>query len=181
MDKEKKNLYVFGYGFSLIIPFFIIWHAWKVHFSFGYLIIFVSCFIFLLFIVTRISSIKPLYNTWILSIQIWALVKVMHSGQSWVPVALLGFAVIILLIAVIKVKKIKSLYDIWMTITHFIGSVFSGIILSVLFYGVFGVAGIVLRLLRKDLLDQKICLNRESYWCKKNKEAFNMESYTKQF
>ena len=181
MDKEKKNLYVFGYGFSLIIPFLIIWHAWKVPFSFGSLIIFVSCFIFLLFVATRISSIKPLYNIWILGVQIWTLVKGMHSGQSWVPTALLGFAIISLLLTVIKVEKIKPLYDIWMPTAHFIGFVLSGIILSVLFYGVFGVVGIILRLLRKDLLDQRISSDSESYWCKRNKEAFNKESYTKQF
>lgn len=64
---------------------------------------------------------------------------------------------------------------------HFIGSVITGIILSLLFYLVFGVAGIVLRLLRKDLLDQRIDRDNHSYWKSKEQTAFDKNDYARQF
>ena len=80
-----------------------------------------------------------------------------------------------------KVELLKPVYNIWMPAAHFIGSVISGIILSVVFYVTFGISGIILRLLRKDLLDQKICINKESYWTRKDEGVFDKERYTKQF
>jgi len=64
---------------------------------------------------------------------------------------------------------------------HFIGSVITGVILSILFYLVFGVTGMILRLLRKDLLDQRIDRAINSYWTSKDQVAFDKNDYTRQF
>ena len=66
-------------------------------------------------------------------------------------------------------------------VAHFIGKIVFGILLSILFYFIFGITGIVLRLLRKDLLDEKLESERKSYWIKRKVEEFNKESYEKQF
>jgi hypothetical protein len=50
-----------------------------------------------------------------------------------------------------------------------------------MFYLIFGIAGIVLRLLGKDLLDQKIDPKAVSYWIDKDQVDFDKNNYTRQF
>jgi hypothetical protein len=68
-----------------------------------------------------------------------------------------------------------------MAVAHFIGNIITGIILSVLFYFVFGIAGLILRLLKKDLLDRRLDPGAASYWVKRPKVTFNQEQYTRQY
>lgn len=133
MEKEKKNLLVFGYGLALIISFFVIRHGMK------------------------------------------------QDGLSPVSVMFLGVAVILFLITSINYELLRPVYIKWMVGAHFIGTIISGLILSVLFYGVFAPAGIILRLLRKDLLDQSLDSQKISYWIKKELKPFNRERYKQQF
>jgi len=79
------------------------------------------------------------------------------------------------------VYALKPVYKKWMIGAHFIGNVISTIVLSVFFYFVFGIVGIVLRIIRKDLLDQKIDYNRDSYWIEREQKLFNKKSYHNQF
>ena len=50
-----------------------------------------------------------------------------------------------------------------------------------MFYLVFGVAGLILRLLNKDLLDQRMDGTAHSYWIKKDRIEFDKTHYTRQF
>ena len=76
---------------------------------------------------------------------------------------------------------LKPFYHKWMKVAHCIGTVVTGVILSVVFYLIFGVAGIVLRILRKDLLDRKIDRTRDSYWIKREEVVFDQKHYLRQF
>ncbi|OGX38752.1 MAG: hypothetical protein A3C36_00750 [Omnitrophica WOR_2 bacterium RIFCSPHIGHO2_02_FULL_52_10] len=104
-------------------------------------------------------------------------------GHGWVAVhaALLAGIFLFILVTAVRYQALKPLYIRWMKVAHFIGTVITGIILSVLFYGVFGVTGLILRLMRKDLLDRKWDAAAASYWIPKGQAAFEPEHYTRQF
>jgi len=133
MDKEKKNLLVFGYGLAMIIGL-IVWR----------------------------HSVK-------------------HGAVGPISSMFLVFAAGVLILTVINYKLIKPFYDKWMVVAHLIGTIIFGVLLSILFYLIFGISGIVLRLLRKDLLDQKLEPQRDSYWIKRDVKEFDKESYERQF
>jgi len=76
---------------------------------------------------------------------------------------------------------LRAFYNRWMKAARFIGKIITGLVLSLLFYLVFGFAGILLRLLRKDLLDRKIDRNINSYWIEKDQVSFDKSCYTRQF
>jgi len=132
MDKEKKNLIVFGYGLAVILGFF--------------------------------------------SFKIW-------HDHGWVAVHIILLACISVLVAItlLRYKLLKSFYTQWMKGAHFIGNIITCLVLSILFYFVFGIVGIILRLLKKDLLDQRMNYAADSYWIKKEQIDFNQSHYTRQF
>jgi len=132
MDKEKKQLIVFGYGLAVILAI-ISFHVWR------------------------------------------------HHGWHIVHVLIFPCIVGLILVTAINYKALKPLYAQWMKVAHLIGSVITGILLSILFYLVFGIAGIVLRLLGKDLLDRKVDHNARSYWINRERVEFNRTDYTRQF
>jgi len=100
---------------------------------------------------------------------------------TWISYALLGCAGIIFLLSVFRYQWLKPVYDKWMVVAHFIGTVTTAIILFILFYFVFGFVGIMLRLLNKDLLDREIDSQKVSYWKDKERNIYNRENYLKQF
>jgi len=83
--------------------------------------------------------------------------KIWHD-HGWVAAHITLFACIftLIIITMVRYQLLKPLYTQWMKGAHFIGNIITGLILSVLFYFVFGVVGIILRLLKKDLLDQRL-------------------------
>ena len=132
MEKEKKNLLVFGYGLAAILCFFAVRHGMK-------------------------------------------------HGYGAVSYVEFFLAAGILFITFFSLPTLKKFYTIWMSVAQRIGHVVTTALLVLLFYCVFGLVGIVLRILRKDLLDQNVNLDKKSYWIPKGKTAFNKESYQKQF
>lgn len=102
---------------------------------------------------------------------------------QWNPlnILLIVLAGFFILITVLNLKTLKTIYRKWMAVAHVIGSVVTIFILSVLFYVVFGLVGILLRLMRKDLLDRAIDSQKQSYWKRRNPVEFNKEHYLRQF
>jgi len=76
---------------------------------------------------------------------------------------------------------LKPIHKIWMTLAIFIGWFMSRFILSVLFYLVLTPIGLSMRLLGKDLLNQKFNKNAETYWIKRDKTGFDRSRYEKLF
>ena len=132
MNKERKNLLVFGYGLAVI----------------------------LIFIAARL----------------W-----LKHGFSSIKIVLLAVAVGLALVTLLNVELIRPFYKKWMAIGHFIGECVSRIVLGIIFYLVFGVSGILLRLLKKDLLDQKIQTDAKSYWLPKRSNEMDRDKYKRQF
>ena len=77
--------------------------------------------------------------------------------------------------------RISGFYRYWMIGARFIGMVFSTVILTVMFYAVFGPVGCVLRLLRKDPLSREICPDKKSYWIRRPDVPRAREDYQRQF
>ena len=84
-------------------------------------------------------------------------------------------------VTALKTDALLSIYKPWMKVAGAIGHVMTIVILSVLFYCIFGVVGIILRLLRKDILDRTIDVNRKSYWIKHPVPLDGLNRYTKQY
>jgi hypothetical protein len=131
MNKERKNLLVFGYGLALILTFF--------------------------------------------AVRLW-----LKYGCSPLKVALLVSAATILAVTLINVQWLKPVYTRWMIVGQHIGHVVSLIILSVIFYTLFGVTGMILRLLGKDILNQKIQKEAITYWIRHAPVGTDPAQYTRQ-
>jgi len=78
-------------------------------------------------------------------------------------------------------RQLVPVYEKWMIGVRFIGEIISTVFLTVIFYLIFGSVGIVLRLLRKDLLKLKIQPVDGSYWQKRKQSPFDKERYHRQF
>lgn len=98
-----------------------------------------------------------------------------------VPVCLGTAGLAVLALTLFRQDLLVPVYQVWMKGVGVIGMVLSTLVLSLFFYLVFGGAGIVLRLLGKDLLDRKLEPQRQSYWKHREKKPFDRERYTKQF
>jgi hypothetical protein len=111
-----------------------------------------------------------------IGVRLW----VKHGGGV-VP-GTFGLAAFLMLgMTLLKRDWLKIVYVRWMRVTKVIGIVLTTIILTLVFYLVFGLAGIVLRLLKKDLLDQKIEPQRTSYWQERKVFEKEQSSYLQQF
>ena len=75
---------------------------------------------------------------------------------------------------------LKPFYKVWMALAFLLGSIMTRIILTLTFFLVFTPLGFVLRLLDKDLLDEKIDRNSSTYW-KKHEPMPDKSQYLKQY
>lgn len=132
MDKEKKNLRVFGYGLALILSVVFV-NLWRNH------------------------------------------------GLQWTHAVLLPGIVTLIFLTAFRRDLLNRFYVRWMQVAHVIGTVVTGVVLSVVFYVVFAPAGVILRLLGKDFLERKLDDHAASYWLERKQEDFNPQRYTQQF
>jgi len=112
----------------------------------------------------------------LISVHLWR-----HHGWHSAHVILFPCVITLILLTAGRYSILRPFYRQWMRGAHFIGSIITGVVLSLLFYLVFGVAGVILRLIRKDLLDQRIDRAIDSYWINKDQAAFDKNDYTRQF
>ena len=76
---------------------------------------------------------------------------------------------------------LKPLQMAWMAVSIVIGFFMSRLLLLSLFYCVVTPTGLVMKILRKDILDEKIEKEKASYWKMRGEEAKSKESYEKQY
>jgi hypothetical protein len=77
--------------------------------------------------------------------------------------------------------SLKLAYLLWMKLAFILGWVNTRLILIIIFYLIFSPLAVILKILRKDFLDQKIEKERPSYWLKKVPSVFNAKDYERQF
>jgi len=80
-----------------------------------------------------------------------------------------------------KPHYLKIVYALWMKLAHAIGTIILTAVLAVLYLLVFGIIGIILRLLKKDLLKLRPGRSNGTYWAQREPEAFKPEDYLRQF
>lgn len=69
----------------------------------------------------------------------------------------------------------------WMAFARALGWVNTRVILTIVYLVVIGIPAIVLRVIRRDLLDRKCDAARPSYWVKKDALAHTVEEIRRQF
>ena len=101
-------------------------------------------------------------------------------GWDLGPIILLSLSVFMLILTSVSLKGVEKIYKPWMKVAHLIGGTITAIMLSLMFYLIFGTVGLILRFLKKDLLDQRLDPTKTSYWIKKELSA-DRKRYTQQF
>ncbi len=76
---------------------------------------------------------------------------------------------------------LKPIYILWMKLAFVLGWINARLILIIIFYLLFTPIGLIMRLFRADLLDRKIEKNKDSYWKRREKKAFNPVDYERLF
>ncbi len=76
---------------------------------------------------------------------------------------------------------LRPFYIIWMSFASVLGFIMTRVILSLVFYLIFTPVGLVLRLLRKDLLNRKIEPDKQSYWELRPDKEYDPKSSEKQY
>lgn len=132
MNKEKKNLLVFGYGLAVIFA--------------------------------------------LIAGRLW-----IKYGLSLSKVILLGLAVFFLVITIFRQDILKAIYKVWMAVGHRISFVVTTVILSVVYFTVFTVMGVIIRLFKKDLLDRSLQPDIKTYWKPRKATSPDKESFHRQF
>ncbi len=76
---------------------------------------------------------------------------------------------------------IKPIFIVLTTIAKGIGWFNTRVLLCLVFYGMLAPVGIVMRIFRKDLIDQKIDSTGLSYWRERTEKKFDRNHYERQF
>ena len=77
------------------------------------------------------------------------------------------FGVGMMLIGLVYPTVLKPMYLIWMSFSISVGFIMTHVILIIIFYVIFTPVGIMMKLLGKDLLDEKINKEASSYWTRR--------------
>jgi hypothetical protein len=101
-----------------------------------------------------------------------------HPSHLWFP--LLLAAGLALFIALVLPKAFKPLYLAWMALAAVLGYFMTRIALGIVFFTLFSITGIVLWLLRRDPLDQRLG-TAQSYWHKRRQRPIDRVFFEKQF
>ena len=107
-----------------------------------------------------------------LALAIWVYIKNQNLNY-W----LIGTSTVFLVLTLIKSKLLDVLNDLWIKFGELLGKIIAPIVMSIVFFLIVTPIGLVLKIIKKDLLKLKFN-NGKSYWIEKNK---TIESMDKQF
>ena len=82
---------------------------------------------------------------------------------------LLILSIIILMIGIFKPSLLYYPNKIWFKFGIFLGKIVSPLVMGIIFFFTVTPTGIIMKLLRKDLLKKKFDVKVRTYWVKKNK------------
>jgi Mg2+/Co2+ transporter CorB len=105
-----------------------------------------------------IISLYPLTNS--KGIHIWALI----------------LSVLFLFLAFVAPKSLSLLNKLWFKFGILLGSIISPIVMALIYFLTVLPTGIIMRLLKKDLLNQKIEKNSNSYWIHRSEKMNSMKN-----
>ena len=109
------------------------------------------------FIVFLIISLWPIKNGG--DLRIWALI----------------FSIIFLILGLINSKILTPLNKIWFKFGILLGNIISPIVMGLVFFAVVVPTGLIMKILRKDLIGLKKN-NKNTYWIEKNSQTNTMKN-----
>ena len=92
-----------------------------------------------------------------------------ETGSTWrvvVGTILVSLAVVIFLWSLVAPRSLPPVYRAWMAFGQGIGHVVSTVLLSVLYFVVFTIVGVLMRMSGTDPLERKLSRGAGSYWRK---------------
>ena len=107
-----------------------------------------------------------------LALAVWVYVK-NQNLNFW----LIGTSLVFLVLTLIKSKLLDVLNDLWIKFGELLGKIVAPIVMSIVFFLIVTPIGLILKIVKKDLLKLKFN-NDKSYWIDKSK---TIESMDKQF
>lgn len=109
------------------------------------------------FIIFFLISLYPLTNDG--SLNLWSLI----------------ISFIFLILGILNSRILSSLNIIWFKFGLFLGRIFAPLIMGIIFFLVVTPIGLIMKFLKKDLLNLKFN-NNESYWIKRNSTKSTMKN-----
>ncbi len=104
-----------------------------------------------------------------------------HQGRMTVSIILMVLSILLIILTLWKIDYVRVIYIRWMKAAHVIGSIVTTILLSIIYYFLFGTIAMILRILKKDFLDRGLKPSKASYWQRKTAQPFDKKRYTQQF
>ena len=103
-----------------------------------------------------------------------------NIGSNW-AVSFWLTAAVFFLLAIFWNTPLKSLNTLWIKFGNLLHRFISPIVIGIIFFIVITPIGLIMRLMRKDLLNLRLNQDTSSYWIARNKEMDNNSSMTQQF
>lgn len=100
-----------------------------------------------------------------------------NLGNNWV-VSFWSAAVVFFLLAIFWNTPLKPLNTVWIKFGNLLHGLMSPIVIGIIFFTVITPIGLIMRLMRKDLINLRLNKNALSYWIPRNKEMDNNSSMT---
>ncbi len=94
---------------------------------------------------------------------------------------LIAIAAAVFLIALVSPRPLGPAFRCWMVFARAVGWFNSRLLLSILFYLVFTPFGLIMRLIKRDVLHRDFNSSKSSFWILKEESKDGLERYTKQF
>jgi len=176
MDSTKKQLVVFGYGLGVLIPYLVLMHSLRMGFGIAFLGL-----VGMLFIISKIDTQKIPFTLVLFGLYIAIAMRWKEHPFGVLSITFLALSLVSLIVSMVNIQLIKPVYDKWMIVAHFIGTIVTTVIMAIIFYGLFSPLGILFRIIKKDFLDRKWDPNAKTYWKQREKKAFDPERCLKQF
>ena len=92
-----------------------------------------------------------------------------------------GIGFLFCIIGLLLPTLLKLFHRLWMALALVLGYFMSRLLLTILFFIVLTPIGLMLRLFGKDILNEKIQQDKESYWIKREKRDHSPDRYEKLF
>ncbi len=87
----------------------------------------------------------------------------------------LVISIIFLILGILNSKILTPLNKFWMKFGLFLGNLISPIVMGIIYFGVITPTGIIMRILKKDILSLKK-KNKKTYWLEKDNTNNNMRN-----
>ena len=102
-----------------------------------------------------------------------ALFPLINEGSLIIWSLIISF--IFLILALLNSKLLYPLNKIWFNFGTYLGKIFSPIIMIIIFFVVVTPIGLIMRILKKDILNLNFN-NKKSYWIKRNNQKGKMKN-----